>query len=269
MRKCPRCGYEIKEDEKFCPHCGLDIQQRYGSKGPKNKSMTYLLYVIIFFSFVTIPLLYSRILGDIGNNLTSTNEGERIKLEDVMDATPTTIMGQFTTLADYNKQFTNVSGYIENIEKYETELSAKGNYVFDKEYKIQVLDNYNVYYNLKYSVAISDNLTLNIERTFDRSHTFNKETVTVKKNNVTTFQDFILNEDELKIVYTFVDDQTLVDKLITQFSKRESEFEEKKEKLGHYGLGNYEGKSSFVAHRKGSTYYSELTYAHDAKEYID
>ena len=53
MKKCPRCGHELKDDENFCSHCGLDLRNHYHRK-PNNKAMTYLLYVIIFFSFITV-----------------------------------------------------------------------------------------------------------------------------------------------------------------------------------------------------------------------
>ena len=47
-----------------------------------------------------------------------------------------------------------------------------------------------------------------------------------------------------------------------------NEFDTKKKTLGHYGLGNYNGRSSFVAHRQGESYYSELVYNHEVKDYI-
>lgn len=266
MRKCPRCGYEINEDEKFCPHCGLDLQQ-HKPKGPKNKSMTYLLYVIIFFSFITIPLLYSRLLQSYGNDIVA-KDTEKVELKDVMDTAPTSILSVYTTLADYNKQFSNVSDYIKGIETYEKELSAKGDYVFDKSYQILVLDNYNIYYTLEYSVTVND-LTIKIQREFDRAHTYNTETVTVRKNNAQGFKDLIFTKANLEQAYTFIDDQELMNQLMKEFSAREDEFELKKEKLGHYGLGNYKDKSSFVAHRTGETYYSEMIYCHEASEYID
>ena len=49
MKKCPRCGHEVNNNEKYCPHCGLDLQERYRAIKPKNKAMTYLLYVIIIY----------------------------------------------------------------------------------------------------------------------------------------------------------------------------------------------------------------------------
>ena len=67
----------------------------------------------------------------------------------------------------------------------------------------------------------------------------------------------------------FTGDQKVTDQLIEAFSKRQEEFETKKKTLGHYGLGNYQGRSSFVAHRQGESYYSELIYHHEVKDYIN
>lgn len=150
MKKCPRCGYEVKDDEKYCPHCGLDLQVRYRPIKPKNKSMTYLLYVIILFSFITIPLLYGRILSDIGSSMNEIGD-EKTKLPAIVDEEPTKILANYDTLADFKNQFSNVDGIVQSIADYEKTLFAIHDYTFDKDYKIQVLDNYNIYYDFTYT----------------------------------------------------------------------------------------------------------------------
>lgn len=270
MKKCPRCEHEIKDDEKYCPHCGLDLNQNYRPiKKQKNKSMTYLIYVIVFFSFITIPLLYSRILNGVTSNINKPVESEKIKLEDVKKVAPTAIAASYTTLADYDKQFTNVSDAIKGIEEYEKELSLKGNYQFDKTYLIQVLDNYDVYYGLRYTAKINDDLSIVIEKEFNRGHTFNDEKITFKKVGVKDFNGLMFTNEQMEIVKPFIKDISIIEKLMSDFSSRQDEFESKKKELGHYGLGNYNGRSSFVAHRDSNDYYSELTYGEPASEYID
>ncbi len=40
MKECPRCGYKITDEDKYCPHCGLDLQRQYKplqSKKAKSK----------------------------------------------------------------------------------------------------------------------------------------------------------------------------------------------------------------------------------------
>lgn len=77
-----------------------------------------------------------------------------------------------------------------------------------------------------------------------------------------------LNEEELKIVRAFTGEQKITDELIVGFSKRQDESDAKKRTLGRCGLGNYNGRSSFVTHRQGENCYSELVYNHEVRDYI-
>ncbi|MEG0275906.1 MAG: zinc ribbon domain-containing protein [Coprobacillus sp.] len=270
MKKCPRCDHELKDEEKYCPHCGLDLNQNYRPiKKQKNKPMTYLLYVIVFFSFITIPLLYSRLLDGIGGGMTQPTETEKIELKEVQKTAPSSIAASYSTLADYDKQFTNVSSAINGIQEYEKQLSLKGDYQYDKIYQIRVLDNYDVYYSMRYTAKINDDLSIVIEKEFNRGHTFNDEKITFRKNNVSDFDGLIFTSEQMDIVKPYTKDVSIVEKLMNDFTTRQDEFEKKKEKLGHYGLGNYNGRSSFVAYRQLNNYYSELTYGETPSEYID
>lgn len=267
MKKCPRCGYDVKDDEKFCPHCGLDLQDRYRAIKPKNKSMTYLLYVIIFFSFITIPLLYSRFLNDVSENFVQSSD-KKVELKKMTDEKPTGLFASFDTLADFKNQFTNVDGIVESITQKENELLAKGNYVYDKSYSIQVLDNYDILYRFIYTAQINEQLSLQIERKYDRGHTYNTEIVTLKKTGAKTFEQLFLTDEEKAIMHQFTGDEDVTEKLIADFSKRQDEFEKKKKTLGHYGIGNYNGQFSFVAYRQQDSYYSELKYSHELSDYM-
>ncbi|WP_028042901.1 zinc ribbon domain-containing protein [Candidatus Stoquefichus massiliensis] len=267
MKKCPRCGFEVKDDEKYCPHCGLDLQDRYRPIKQKNKAMNYLLYVIIFFSFIIIPLLYSRILSEVGDGLTQTT-GQAVELKEVVNETPTSLLASFDTLADFKNQFTNVDQMVNSITEKENEIFAKGAYSFDKSYNIQVLDNYNILYRFIYTVQINDQLSLQIERKYDRSHTYNTEIISLKKTGAKNFDGLFLTDEEKAIMKQYTGEEKVTDQLIDEFSKRQDEFETKKKTLGHYGMGNYEGQSSFVAHRKGESYYSELKYTHELNDYM-
>lgn len=266
MKKCPRCEHEVRDDEKFCPHCGLDLQGRYRPIKQKNKAMTYLLYVIVFFSFITIPLFYTRLLNSLDSDMTQMSE-ERVELKDVQDTKPTAILATFDTLADFNKQFTNVNPMVESIQTYEATLQKKG-YTFDKEYYIVILDNNDIYFTFTYTTKINDQLSITIERQYDRSHTYNTQSIIFKKTGVQTFENLFLTDEENAVVKTLTGEQSTTDQLMDDFKKRQNEFESKKEKLGHYGIGTYDGRSSFVAHRQGQNYYSELTYMTDLKDYI-
>lgn len=270
MKKCPRCEHEIKDDEKYCSHCGLDLNQTYRPiKKQKNKSMTYLMYVMVFFAFIIIPLAYGQLMDGISGGMTKPSQEEKVVLKDIKEVAPTAIAANYSTLADYDKQFTNVSTAIDGIEDYEKQLNLKGEYEYDKTYLIQVLDNYDVYYGLRYTAKINDELSIVIEKEFNRGHTFNDEKIIFKKNNVKDFNDLIYTQEQMDIVKPFIKDISIVEKLMNDFSLRKAEFNEKKLKLGHYGLGNYNGRSSFVAHRDSDSFYAELTYGEPASEYID
>lgn len=268
MKKCPRCGYEVKDDEKYCPHCGLDLQVRYRPIKPKNKSMTYLLYVIILFSFITIPLLYGRILSDIGSSMNEIGD-EKTKLPAIVDEEPTKILANYDTLADFKNQFSNVDGIVQSIADYEKTLFAIHDYTFDKDYKIQVLDNYNIYYDFTYTTKINEHVTLSIERYYDRAHQYNEEKIVFKKDNAQSFDELFLTDEQKALFETYSGPQTVTNQLMDDFAKRQDEFESKKKTLGHYGIGNYKGESSFVVHRYQKTYYSVLTYTHSLKDYIN
>lgn len=268
MKKCPRCGYEIKNDENFCPHCGLDLRNRYQAPQKKNKAMTYLLYVVLFFSFITIPLLYTRLLsGFLGQDQTVISE-EKIALPDIKDKDATRLIAAYDTLEDFTNQFTNVDDVVKSIHQYEAALVEKGDYDYDKRYSIQIADNYNIYYDLIYTANISNQLSVKIHRRYDRSHQYNEETLTFSKKGATTFQQLFLTQEEKAIVQSLTGQQSVTDQLMDDFAKREAEFEEKKDTLGHYGIGNYQDQSSFVVYRYDQSYQSQLTYGYTPKEYI-
>lgn len=268
MKKCPRCGHEMNDDEKFCPHCGLDLEGRYKPIRQKNKSMTYLIYVIIFFSFITISTFYGRILQNIGQGTNQPLTGKQHELADYQDVQATSIVAGFDTLADFNKAYSNVDGIVQSITKYEKDVLEKDGQVFDKNYEIVVLNNNNISFRLTYTTKLNDQVNFTIVREYDRAHTINHEVMTFRKTGVRTFEDLFFHEDELKTVYSYTNNQEAVDKVIQEFSNRKDEFEEKKKKLGHYGLGSYDDNASFVVYRRGENFDSEIKSSQSPKEYI-
>lgn len=271
MKKCPRCHYDITDEDKYCPHCGLDLQRQYRPIHKNNKKRniptTLLLYGLILFAFICVPLLYSQILSGLTGELTTLDESHT-QLPAVADTEPRLILQTFDTLADYKEKYSNVSEYVTRIQDYEKNLSEKLDSTFDKKYSIQVLDNYNVLYQLQYTSKISDQYEITIVREYDRAHTYNNEITTLKKKNAGTFEELLFNDEEKNMINRFVDDSSTIDKLIDEFSKREDEFNAKKETLGHYGLGTYHNQASFVVHRYGNIYQSELKYEKEVKDYL-
>ena len=236
MKKCPRCGHEVNNNEKYCPHCGLDLQERYRAIKPKNKAMTYLLYVIIFFSFITIPLFYSRLLNAIDNDVTQLNE-EKIELPKIEDTQPTSILAVYDTLADFQKQFTNVNTIVDAISQYEASLTQRGDYTFDKTYHLVILNNYDIYYTLTYTTQINENLSVTIQRQYDRSHTYNTEEITFKHTGATTFNELFLNEEELK---------KEVISWQNKYNQINAQLSETNEKIEKYEESSYNDKESYT-----------------------
>ena len=265
MKKCPRCDHDLNDNDKFCPHCGLDLDGRYQPIKKKNKAMTYLLAVIIFFSLFTIPLLYSRLLENYIDDVTISSD-EKVDLPKVQNATATSVIASFDTLADFQNQFSNVDDIIVSIHAYEKTLPST--YTFNKSYKIQVLDNYDIRYTLSYTTNIQEHLSLSIKKECNRSQTYDNETYTLNKDNITSFDGLLLNDDEKNIVESLVGQQKDIDDVLNKFAKRKDEFETKKEKLGHYGIGNYNDDASFVVNRYQNVYTSKLTYTRQSKNHI-
>ena len=48
MKKCPRCGHEVNNNEKYCPHCGLDLQERYRAIKTKKNDIFTICYYLLF-----------------------------------------------------------------------------------------------------------------------------------------------------------------------------------------------------------------------------
>ena len=183
--------------------------------------MTYLLYVIIFFSFITIPLLYSRILSGM-TGYETIQQNEKIALP-AIEGEATALIASYDTLADFQNQFTNVDGIVEKIQQYEDSLAQKQEGSWTKSYVIQITDNYNIYYDLTYQVAVDEHTTLQIERSFDRAHSYNDEKITMIKNDITTFESLFLSDSQQQLFQKFSGSQDTTTQLMNDFQKRQDE----------------------------------------------
>ena len=88
-------------------------------------------------------------------------------------------------------------------------------------------------------------------------------------NDITTFESLFLSDSQQQLFQKFSGSQNITIQLMNDFQKRQDEFEKKKETLGHYGMGNYDGQSSFVVYPQQKSFQSKLTYVHTPQEYID
>jgi len=261
MKKCPRCGKEINGGEKYCPHCGLDLDSGYKPEHKHSKLRLYGPWILIFIGL--FGMMFYQAFNVTSSIISSTSEMS--SLQDVSDDSATYILASYDTLADFQNAYNEASSYVSDIMSYEETLS---DYTFDKSYSIIVYDNYNIAFELNYSVTINDNLTLKINRSYDRAHTYNDETITLKKTGLSSFEELLLTEDELTIIQNYHSDTTTVETMMSQIQTREEEFESKKETLGHYGMGEYDDSSSYVIHRQDTSYYIVVKDSLTADEYI-
>ncbi len=261
MRKCPRCDHEVNEQDCYCPHCGFDLQRRYVNMNRRKPS--FLPYILILLAFAFLPLLYSYAFEGITSSLGGLNTVEKKEgeLPEVQDVVPTRVLTEYDTLADFSSHYTNVSAYINDIENYEKALHDKGDYIFDKEYIIQIYDNYNVAFQMTYTVSLSDQYDLKVVKMFDRKKTVDKEEVTFVKKNLKAFEELLLTEEEKKLLNTYIQDDLTLNKALEEFSTRKEDFEKKKEKLGHYGMGVYHARISYVVERYDQQYQVKIKYS--------
>ncbi|MCD7894688.1 MAG: zinc ribbon domain-containing protein [Erysipelotrichaceae bacterium] len=261
MKKCPRCGNEINEGEKYCPHCGLDLDSGYKPPKKHDKLRLYGPWILIFIGL--FGMMFYQAFTATSSIISSTDEMS--SLQEISDSSATYILASYDTLADFQNAYSEANSYVKDILTYEETL---GDYTFNKSYSIIVYDNYNIAFELNYSVTINDNLTLKINRNYDRAHTYNDETITLKKTGLLSFAELLLTEDELAIIQNYHNDTSMIETLMSNIQTREDEFESKKETLGHYGMGEYEDGSSYVIHRQDTSYYIVVKDNFTADEYI-
>lgn len=263
MKKCPRCKKEIRDNEKFCHHCGFDMRRSQAKS--HNKKM--MLFFLVPFLVIAGTGYFMRYFDNIARELGQIGKVE-LELLEVAEYAPTYITKTFYSLEEFDNQFSNVDSVVEGILEFKDTLSKDGLYEVVSSYKIELLDNFNVYYHLYYDIQINDHLTLNVYKTFDRLNLVNDEVYTFKTANTNEFNDLLLNEEELDAVTSFVKGKEVTTRLVNEFKDRNDEFEYKKDSLGHYGIGNYEGSYSFVVYKDNDSYYSKLKYTSVAKELI-
>ena len=60
---------------------------------------------------------------------------------------------------------------------------------------------------------------------------------------------------------TYIQDDLTLNKALEEFSTRKEDFEKKKEKLGHYGMGVYHDCISYVVERYDQQYQVKIKYS--------
>ncbi len=83
----------------------------------------------------------------------------------------------------------------------------------------------------------------------------------VRKKNLKAFEELLLTEEEKKLLNTYIQDDLTLNKALEEFSTRKEDFEKKKEKLGHYGMGVYHDCISYVVERYDQQYQVKIKYS--------
>lgn len=267
MKKCPRCQHDVQNHDKFCPYCGLDLSaslpKKRKKKSPKSNKMNILFLVFV----LAIPYLYNAIASNDSGVSNLLNQLESSELGEYTNKDAYMVVGQFDNLSDFNAKYTNVSQYVNGIVAYENQLQTDNN-IYNKEYIILVLDNNEVVFHLEYTTRIDEVHELTIIREFNREHTYNKQEVIFKKENQTSFDELLLNENEISLIKNYTNKDTVLEPAVNEFSLRKDEFELKKDGLGHFGIGTYHDEASFVVKKYGDVYTSIYTQYEVVDDYI-
>ncbi len=263
MRKCPRCKREVRDNEKYCHHCGFDMTHDIKRKQSKNM----MLFFLVPFLVLSLPAMAMKYFDKVAMELSQMG-GTEVQLQDVENYAPTYVMKTYTSLDDFDKEYSNVDSIIEGIREFEELLTKGGTYEVQSKYKIELLDNHNINYNLYYDIVLNDRLTLYVTKRFDRLNLFNDEEYSFKTPSTLDFNELLLNEEEIDMISSFIKGKEVISRVVNDFSLRQDEFEVKKDHLGHYGIGSYEGSYSFVVNKQDDAFYSQLNFITTAKELI-
>lgn len=94
---CPKCGSEIKDNQKFCPKCGekLITDNNIAPSEISNHSINSKKIVIVFITFICIAIAAIIIAFTIQNeNEMTSNEPENVQITNTTQQTETTTMEQ-------------------------------------------------------------------------------------------------------------------------------------------------------------------------------
>lgn len=236
MKECPRCHNEVNENTHYCPHCGFQLKK----SNYFNKSR-----IILFLSMFIVPFMYYIALGGIDFDSLQQTSNDKIVLEEVADRSPIAIVYEFNTLEDFEKNVDGSSMYVNSIKDFEKGLNDSA----DKEYYIALLDNYDICFELSYSLSDND-LLVDIYKEYTRSQSVDDLEYTFTQKNIKSLKDIVI---DYELIEKYVD-ITGIEDLYNQLLAREEEFNSKIDYIGHYGFGVYNDNISLVVYPDGDSF---------------
>lgn len=275
MKQCPHCKKNIPDSAKVCPYCGTPLVKGYK---PMKRTNAVPNYVYIFFVLLLIfsPVISSLIFGDVADGTTANKTPEEaITLAPLgkVDLNEEIIEYQFDSLKDFDKLVTNSDKYVKKIKELEADLkdvvSKYGKAKIKKDYVFYVTDQNNVYTNLVYDIILKQE-TVSIEYSYDLSGKTNNVSINYSINGLKDFNSMKVTDNSYgmyKDLITFVDgdkDYSLFNQVASKFNELESDFVERSDSLGNYGLGvndSSDGKKAAMRILNGKDGYRlKLTY---------
>ena len=245
MKKCPRCKRDVADNHQYCPHCGYNLKQKNHMKWMR---------IIALISFFLIPFLYYFLLGGIDITGTGFNASDKLVLQEVTDRSATTIVYDFKSLEDFEKNVENVSTYIQDIKNYETTLKDDD---ISQSYYIAILDNYDISFGLDYSYITDNSLQVDIHKEYTRSQSVDYLEYSFTQKNISSLEDIVIDYDYIK---NYISDTATVEKLYNQLIDRVDEFNLKRDSIGHFGFGQYSDNMSLVVYPDGDAFKVTLKY---------
>ena len=249
--KCPRCHHDVRQEDHFCPYCGYDLKNR-----AKITPFQYPLLPLLLIVFLVVVL-------PIASSIYST---VNILHDDLQDAATFTIkpveenetrgkLYSFDSIASFQKNVGNADDFLEPINNYTTTLNKQYATKFTAQASFVIYSDYDVRINLVEKAHLSDTELLTINRIYDRKQE-DEQTISYTKSHLSHFDELTLGNERERIS-TFMPVQTY-DALVTKMIKQKDVFEEKKDRIGHYGIGAYLKNASLVIYQDGDYYKSTL-----------
>ena len=249
--KCPRCHHDVRQEDHFCPYCGYDLK-----KSAKITPFQYPLFPLLLIVFLVVVLpIASSIYSTVNILQDDLENAATFSIKPVEESKTRTKLYSFDSIASFKKNVSNADVFLEPIDNYTTTLNSQYQTQFDAQASFVIYSDYDVHINLVEKAHLSNNEFLTINRSYDRKQD-DEITTSYTKSHLSHFDELTL-KDEREKISTFVPVQTY-DALVNKLLKQKDVFEDKKDKIGHYGIGAYNKDASLVIYQDGEYYKSTL-----------
>lgn len=249
--KCPRCHHNVRQEDHFCPYCGYDLKNH-----TKFTPLQYPLFPLLLIVFLVVVLPIASSIYSTVNVLQDDLQNTGIfTIKPVEESETRTKLYSFDSIASFKKNVSNADAFLEPIDNYTTTLNNQYASHFNAKASFVIYSDYDVNINLVETARLSDNELLTINRIYDRKKD-DEITTSYTKSHLSHFDELTL-ENEREKISTYIPVQTY-DALVQKLLKQKDVFEEKKDRIGHYGIGAYLKNASLVIYQDGDYYKSTL-----------